>query len=331
MMISVIQHIEYLMMYHDCVVVPGWGALIANYTSSTHEGNNVLRPQRSIGFNATINHNDGLLANSLMRRHQLRYEQACSLISDNVTTFFRHLSSGNELAFGHLGYFRLADKQRLEFVPMPSGYSCDEYFGLNDFSVTASAQHDDTQEQLFTPVAVTWKERIKVAASIAAIVGMGLLLSTPVIIDKATQTASLNVTEVKSQPTRPTIAHSQVSVKPNSKATDNDKQFAVIDDNGKATSVRITNLGKEEPEKDEAIYDEGMPSKGIYCLVINSCSTAKKAAMMSRQYTKKGIKNQVVKRGNYHHIVVAQSDSQKELIKIKKTLLSKYKHAWVCK
>ena len=65
-MITITQHIEYLMMYNDCVVIPGWGALIANYASSSVESGKVARPGRLIGFNSTISHNDGMLATSLM-------------------------------------------------------------------------------------------------------------------------------------------------------------------------------------------------------------------------------------------------------------------------
>lgn len=283
----------------------------------------MLRPSRTIGFNATINHNDGLLANSLMRRHQLKYDQACKLIADNVTTFNRHVQQGYELAFGHLGYFKLTDQKQLEFMPMPLSQACDEFFGLNSFDMASLARSSEDHEPVFTPVAVTWQERMKVAASIAAIVGVGLLLSTPVIIDRTTQTASLNVSEVKTQPTK-----SPVTVKPASKATAEDKQFAVIDQSGKATPVTTA---KPEPAVDDSAYDEGMPSKGNYCLVINSCSTAKKAAEMKRHYANKGIKCQVVKRGKYHHIVIAQSDSKQELTKIKKSLPGKYKRAWVCR
>ena len=33
-MISMIEHIEYLMLSHDCVVVPGFGAFIAQHNES---------------------------------------------------------------------------------------------------------------------------------------------------------------------------------------------------------------------------------------------------------------------------------------------------------
>ena len=75
MMISIVQHIEYLMMYNDCVVVPGWGALIANYAPSQLQGDTMLKPRRSIGFNPSITHNDGLLATSIARRHGISYSK----------------------------------------------------------------------------------------------------------------------------------------------------------------------------------------------------------------------------------------------------------------
>ena len=76
MMFSIIEHIEYLITCHDCVVVPGWGAFIANYDASTYDAtkNVMARPRRSIGFNASVSHNDGLLAQSLMRRERFQCE-----------------------------------------------------------------------------------------------------------------------------------------------------------------------------------------------------------------------------------------------------------------
>ena len=93
MMISLVQHIEYLMIYNDCVVIPGWGALIANYRPSTVKGSIMECPQRTIAFNGDINHNDGMLANSLMRRHHMSYEQACSFIADKLSN---DLYKGND-------------------------------------------------------------------------------------------------------------------------------------------------------------------------------------------------------------------------------------------
>ena len=80
---------------HDCVVIPGWGAFIANYDAARYDtgGNLLERPQRMIGFNAGLTHNDGLLAHSLMRREGMDYPQAMRLIADHVTSFGKQLNA----------------------------------------------------------------------------------------------------------------------------------------------------------------------------------------------------------------------------------------------
>ena len=161
MMISLVQHIEYLMIYNDCVVIPGWGALIANYRPSTVKGSIMECPQRTIAFNGDINHNDGMLANSLMRRHHMSYEQACSFIADNVTTFRRQLNDNAELAFGHMGYFILNDQKILEFVPMTKCEASDEFFGLSNFEIPAIASDSNVvSAATIVHADFGWREKI---------------------------------------------------------------------------------------------------------------------------------------------------------------------------
>ena len=330
-MISITQHIEYLMIFHDCVVVPGWGALIANHSSATVDGASFNRPSRTIVFNASINHNDGLLANSLMRRHDLNYTQACNIIASNVTTFQRHLANGDELAFGHLGYFKLNANKRLEFTPMTQKSACDEFFGLSIINLNAISDNETEVDNIAPSISIGWKDRMKVAASIATIVGVGLLLSTPVIIDKSTQSASLNVVEIKTGDAK--VSNHAVTVKPVSKTKKADNQITMITEQNEKQSKPSTTTVAQAPEAidhEVSPYNESMPSKGAFFLVINSCSTAQQAAKMSQYYSRQGMKTKVVARGGYHHLVVAQSNSRQELVKIKKSLPQQYKNAWVC-
>ena len=62
-MIDIAQHIEYLLLHHDCVVVPGLGAFIVNdenarYDSGSHS---FMPPVRTVGFNPEVRHNDAML------------------------------------------------------------------------------------------------------------------------------------------------------------------------------------------------------------------------------------------------------------------------------
>lgn len=198
MMFSIIEHIEYLITCHDCVVVPGWGAFIANYDASTYDAtkNVMARPRRSIGFNASVSHNDGLLAQSLMRREGIGYNAAMKFIADSVTTFRQQLSLDGEVSMGRLGYFRRNEGRFIEFVPFYHANGSDQFYGLGDLEIkdVATLERDATAAEEESVAAIVPKERnlfsrkaIRTAASVAVLLGLGVLLSTPIIVDREQQ------------------------------------------------------------------------------------------------------------------------------------------------
>lgn len=196
-MISVIEHIEYLLMRHDCVVVPGWGAFIANYTAARYDEDQevMARPLRVIGFNASVTHNDGLLAQSLVRREGMAFDQAMRFISDSVTTFRQQLAMDSEVSMGRLGYFRRNDGRYIEFVPFYHANASDLYYGLADLNIkTVSALEREMAEQetaVEAPAAIVPTRRnlfsrksAQIAASVAVLIGLGVVLTTPIIVDR---------------------------------------------------------------------------------------------------------------------------------------------------
>lgn len=198
MMFSIIEHIEYLITCHDCVVVPGWGAFIANYDASTYDAAKsvMVRPRRSIGFNASVSHNDGLLAQSLMRREGIGYNAAMKFIADSVTTFRQQLSLDSEVSMGRLGYFRRNEGRFIEFVPFYHANGSDQFYGLGDLEIkdVATLERDATAAEEESVAAIVPKERnlfsrkaIRTAASVAVLLGLGVLLSTPIIVDREQQ------------------------------------------------------------------------------------------------------------------------------------------------
>ncbi len=222
-MISIIEHIEYLVMSNDCVVVPGWGAFIAQYSASSYApiSGMMWQPSRKIGFNASITHNDGLLANSIVRRHNISYDKACEIIESNISVYRQLIKEGSEIPFGRLGFFSVTAEGNVEFTPFYHETSNDAYYGLRPLSILTleqikakepdSAQAEaETQEPatvvdadaVATPA--SWRHWVsshvvKIAASIAILIGIGLLLSTPIAFrDASQQLASLNMPKVES-------------------------------------------------------------------------------------------------------------------------------------
>lgn len=196
MMFSIIDHIEYLITCHDCVVVPGWGAFIANYDASSYDAQAgvMSRPRRSIGFNANVSHNDGLLAQSLMRREGMAYNAALRFIADSVTTFRQQLSMDSEVSMGRLGYFRRNDGRFIEFVPFYHANGSDQFYGLGDLDIKDVATLERDAAVVEETAAIVPRERnlftrraVRTAASVAVLLGLGVILSTPMIVDREQQ------------------------------------------------------------------------------------------------------------------------------------------------
>lgn len=228
-MFSIIEHIEYLMAHHDCVAVPGWGAFIANYNAANYEAERAVfaRPQRVICFNANVNHNDGLLAQSLMRREDMSYDNAMRCIADSVASFQQQLATDGEVSMGRLGYFRRNQGQPIEFVPFSHLRASDQYFGLTDLEIAtvgaleqqlAAKQADD--EMAATPALMPKERNLfsrevgRIAASVVALIGLSVLLTTPVIVNREhPDMASIapSVTAPQAQPLAPTVQDGVVS------------------------------------------------------------------------------------------------------------------------
>ena len=192
-MFSIIEHIEYLLIHHDCVVIPEWGAFIANYSASSYDEQRevMTRPLRSIGFNASLIHNDGLLAHSLMRREGMTYDQAMHFIADSVTTFRQQLARNNEVSMGRLGYFRCHEGRYMEFVQFGSENASDKFFGLADVDVKTVEVLEQELAAASTPAVAVPEHRnlfsrksAQIAASVAVLIGLGIVLTTPIIVDR---------------------------------------------------------------------------------------------------------------------------------------------------
>lgn len=222
MMFSIIEHIEYLMMCHDCVVIPGWGAFIANYSIADYDSEQQLIecPRRLIGFNANACHNDGLLAQSLMRREGIAYDEAMRFINDSVTTFNQQLALDCEVSMGRLGYFKRNDNQLIEFVPFLGDNTCDQFYGLTGLGIkTVSTLEQELSEPITTPAALTAERRnlftrkaAQIAASVAVLIGLGVLFSTPIIVDRSHDMASIapEITAPQPQQLGMTVQHGAV-------------------------------------------------------------------------------------------------------------------------
>ena len=192
-MFSLVEHIEYLICQYDCVVVPQLGAFIAQYETARFNETSVTAPARRISFNAQVNSNDGILAVSLMKRYGMSYDQAVGAIAREVAAVKKVLNADIDYPIGGIGYLTRG-KASIEFTPFRSASISSDYFGLRSFNLTPVVS--ETSAQVTAPVKPKWKQALQWAASIIIILGLGFMLSTPIINDNHQQ-AGLNITTLK--------------------------------------------------------------------------------------------------------------------------------------
>lgn len=83
-----VTHIRQLLYKHDCVVVPGLGAFIANYQPARVQlfDEKIYPPSKSIAFNRALKQNDGLLIMQVAQQESISYKAA----EEQVNAFSRH-------------------------------------------------------------------------------------------------------------------------------------------------------------------------------------------------------------------------------------------------
>lgn len=131
------QHIEALLLKHDCVIVPGLGGFVTHYVPARRvaEENIFLPPYRSVGFNAQLVLNDGLLAQSFMQTAGVGYAEACKLVAAEVADVKRQLAEQGECELPGIGTLRLGADGAYDFTPNEAGVVSPELYGLDALSV----------------------------------------------------------------------------------------------------------------------------------------------------------------------------------------------------
>jgi nucleoid DNA-binding protein len=127
--------IRELLFGHDCVVVPGFGGFIGNYTPARIEKSTgtFYPPVKQISFNRNLNHNDGLLAGRISIALKINYGDARNLVEEFVAGLRKKLEKGEKIVFDNIGSFVNNTEGNVQFEPDKTiNYHLDSY-GLEPF------------------------------------------------------------------------------------------------------------------------------------------------------------------------------------------------------
>jgi nucleoid DNA-binding protein len=127
--------IRELLFSHDCVIVPGFGGFIGNYTPARIDKSTstFFPPVKQISFNRNLNHNDGLLVGRISEHLKVNYGDGRNIVEEFVASLRKKLQGGEKITFDNIGIFVNNQEGNVQFEPDCNvNYHLDSY-GLESF------------------------------------------------------------------------------------------------------------------------------------------------------------------------------------------------------
>ena len=143
-------YIAYLLTKHECVIIPGLGAFIASALEADviKQAGLLCPPAQTLGFNAEIKHNDGLLTNAVAKGEKIPYKEACLQIARQVDLLNNQLFAQKSVLIPWIGQLSLLPEHKIVFTPSIN-LSCNAtHFGLNNFYLPTLQELNEAVEIL---------------------------------------------------------------------------------------------------------------------------------------------------------------------------------------
>ncbi|MDE7111258.1 MAG: SPOR domain-containing protein [Muribaculaceae bacterium] len=191
------RHITTLLRRHDCVIMPGVGAFVANRVPAVFDSvsGRFMPPARTISFNPAITHDDGLIASSLSRRMKISFEQARERLHEESALMQRRLKAEGSVTISHVGTLYRHSDSRIDFradkswlIELPS-VACLRPIEKPTIEIVRPATTETEKKVAIVRVPLHLR-RLRAAAAALVIFIVGFALSTPIDLQQA-QNASL--------------------------------------------------------------------------------------------------------------------------------------------
>jgi hypothetical protein len=130
-------HLRPLLRDHDCVIIPDFGGLVAEYTPAQMQpaGRHLLSPPtRQVAFNQALNRNDGLLLDALRQHLGLSATEAREQLHQAVAQLHQELQAQQRTELPGIGVFRQLAGRGLQFEYTGTENLLSAAFGLPELT-----------------------------------------------------------------------------------------------------------------------------------------------------------------------------------------------------
>lgn len=163
--VKISAHIAQLLRDYDCVIIPGLGGFVANYSPSQyHLAKGIfMPPNKAIIFNKNLINNDGLLVNHIAHQEKISYADASHRLQDFANWCKNEFLIGNRIEFEELGVLYEDAEKTIQFRPDFSINFLTSSFGLYPVVAKELVQSISTPEPVVETVKIipTVEEKVE--------------------------------------------------------------------------------------------------------------------------------------------------------------------------
>jgi len=198
-----VEHIEELLYLHDCVIIPGFGGFICDYTSAiiNEKTGMIIPPAKRVVFNKHLKQNDGLLIDWVARKEQIDYEKAQRRLALFCEEIKVRLNQKQKVDFGKIGTFSTDRRFNIIFEPGNFNFLPD-VIGMEALPVTGTngkKARKASEEYINTESGNMVARLFKFGLSAAVITGIVIISQQDIFQGNGTQ----NMTNMQPAPAKP--------------------------------------------------------------------------------------------------------------------------------
>ena len=149
------KNIEYVLLSHNCVIVPSLGSFSTSLTPARWiEGERLfLPPVRSVHFDARVNFDPkSVFVHSLASTYHLSFEEADARCREMLEDFHRTMVTEGSVDFGSIGVFTLEEDMQITMATCECGIITPDFYGLDALHFKRLADRK-MEEETHTPIA----------------------------------------------------------------------------------------------------------------------------------------------------------------------------------
>lgn len=329
---DLIRHIEYLLQNHDCVVIPGLGAILAHGEHARCDSDAGLwhAPARVLSFNPELNRTDGLLAASVARREGISIEAAASRVSRAAAAMIETLRQEGYLELGAAGALTIQPGGSMAYEPGDAAWLSPSTLWLPTLNITpvAGASQIAREARKTRTVPAVLRHAASIAASIAAVVALGWAIRTTLPDASGEQFASVaptsrKVVEVPSDNNSTLVL--VIKHQPDDDELIAEESSAVIAEPAIETTAEVAPVKKAPVSPSATRLDADDP----YILVVASLANRNDAEKFLNQYSNHNL--DILAVGDRYRVYAATGRTVAEAAAAKSAVAATFPDGWVCR